>query len=420
MAFLNGSVSYARFRVNGGGPKRLDDHLLDKLREHRIGSDQILHSDLEESGWIGGRHLLDIEFELEKNVLLDCLHFGLRIDAHKPPPDLIRAYEQQELDVLLRQSEGSGARPKFSRIKKEAKEAAKGRIESELKEGRYRKQRQFPLFLDTQRDILYVSATSPAVHERLLPLFKNTFGKRLEPLTAGNLAIAWAEHHNQTRQLENLEPSHFIPHPENGLDAAYWTSHDPAARDWLGNEFMLWLWYTLEEETDTLELEDNSDAAVLIVKQLALECPWAETGKETITCEGPTRLPEARRAIQSGKLPRKAGMMLSRHGQQYEFTIQAETFNVSGAALPKIEKEDDAPSSGHDAVDNVRVRHEERLEQIRHMAESIDMLYGVFLKHRLRADWNKMRDTIRNWLRAGAGDQRESRANAKPLEPVTA
>ncbi|MCA9255683.1 MAG: hypothetical protein KDA33_08585 [Phycisphaerales bacterium] len=419
MAFLNGSVTYSRFRVHGGGPKRLDDHLLDKLREHRIGSDKILRSDMEESGWIGGRHLLDIEFDLEKNVLLDCLHYGLRIDAHKPPPDLMRAYEQQEFDALLREASSVGT-PKISRIRKEAREAAKGRIEDELKEGRFRRQRQFPLFLDTQRDILYVSATSPAVHERLLPLFKNTFGKRLEPLTAGGLAISWAEHHNHSRQLENLEPSAFVPHPENGLDSPYWTSHDPAARDWLGNEFLLWLWYTLEEESDTLEMEDNSDAAVVFVKQLALECPWAETGKETISCDGPTRLPESRRAIQSGKLPRKAGMMLSRHGQQYEFTIQAETFNVSGAALPKIEKEDDAPSSGHDAVDNVRVRHEERLEQIRHMAESIDMLYGVFLKHRLRADWNKMRDTIRNWLRAGAGDQRESRANAKPLEPVTA
>ncbi|MCB9852420.1 MAG: hypothetical protein H6819_04940 [Phycisphaerales bacterium] len=417
MAFLNGSVSYARFRVHGGGPKRLDEHLLDKIREHRIGSDKILRSDLEESGWIGGRHLLDVEFDLEKNVLLDCLHFGLRIDAHKPPPDLLRAYEQQEFDALLKEASGHGT-PKFSRIKKEAREAAKGRIESELKEGRYRKQRQFPLFLDTQRDILYVSATTPSVHERLLPLFKNTFGKRLEPLTAGSLAIAWADHHNQSRQLENLEYAAFIPHPENGLDSPYWTSHDPAARDWLGNEFLLWLWYTLEEESDTLEMEDNSDAAVMIVKQLALECPWAETGKETITCDGPSRLPESRRAIQSGKLPRKAGMMLSRHGQQYEFTMQAETFNISGAALPKVERDEDAPTNGDGAVDNIRVRHEERLEQIRHMAESVDMLFGAFLTRRLRADWNKTRDTIRAWLRAGAGDQRNLPETTPVREPI--
>lgn len=417
MAFLNGSVSYARFRVHGGGPKRLDEHLLEKIREHRIGSDKILHSDLEESGWIGGRHLLDIDFDLEKNVLLDCLHFGLRIDAHKPPPDLMRAYEQQEFDALLKEASGNGT-PKFSRIKKEAKEAARGRIESELKEGRYRKQRQFPLFLDTQRDILYVSATSPSVHERLLPLFKNTFGKRLEPLTAGSLAISWAEHHNQSRQLENLAYAAFIPHPENGLDSPYWTSHDPAARDWLGNEFLLWLWYTLEEESDTLEMEDNSDAAVMIVKQLALECPWAETGKETISCDGPSRLPESRRAIQSGKLPRKSGMMLSRHGQQYEFTIQAETFNISGAALPKVEKDDDGASTGNGAVDNIRVRHEERLEQIRHMAESIDMLYGAFLTRRLRADWGKSRDTIRAWLRAGAGDHRNTPDPIAAREPM--
>ncbi|MCA9255495.1 MAG: hypothetical protein KDA33_07645, partial [Phycisphaerales bacterium] len=66
----------------------------------------------------------------------------------------------------------------------------------------------------------------------------------------------------------------------------------------------------------------------------------------------------------------------------------------------------DGASNGDAAVDSARVRHEERLEQIRHMAESIDLLYGAFLKHRLRTEWNKTRDTIRAWLRAGAGDKR--------------
>ena len=45
----------------------------------------------------------------------------------------------------------------------------------------------------------------------------------------------------------------------------------------------------------------------------------------------PTRMPEALRALQAGKLPRRAGMILVRHGAQYEFTLQAESFAVSGA-----------------------------------------------------------------------------------------
>jgi hypothetical protein len=44
-----------------------------------------------------------------------------------------------------------------------------------------------------------------------------------------------------------------------------------------------------------------------------------------------------------GKLPRKAGLILVRHGEQYELTLQAETFAVSGA---KIQVDEDAEGRG--------------------------------------------------------------------------
>ena len=70
----------------------------------------------------------------------------------------------------------------------------------------------------------------------------------------------------------------------------------------------------------------------MLARTLTLECPRGQTGKETIPSDGPTRLPEARRAIQAGKLPRKAGLILVRHDNQYELTLQAETLAVSGAS----------------------------------------------------------------------------------------
>ena len=47
-------------------------------------------------------HILDTDFDLEKNVVNDALHFCLRVDTQKVPADLLRAYTQVELEGLSR------------------------------------------------------------------------------------------------------------------------------------------------------------------------------------------------------------------------------------------------------------------------------------------------------------------------------
>jgi len=388
MSLLSGTVSFSRFAVLGGSPKRLDDNLLEKLRGHRIGSRVLLLSDYEEVGWMGGRHLLDVDFDLEKNILLECMHFGMRIDASRIPPDLLRAYVQQELDAL---SDGNGKR-NHPRVKRQAADAARRRADREIREGSYRRLRQFPVMLDSRENVLYVAATQSSVMERLHPLFKATFNKRLEHVTAGYLGHRWAEQKGADRQLENLAPARFVERPgDSGPAEVCWTRHDATACDFLGNEFLLWLWHTLAMETDTIKLVDGTEAAVMFAKQLVLECPRAETGRQVVTCDGPTQLPESRRAIQTGKLPRKAGLIVTRQGQQYEFTLQAETFDVTGAKLPKIE------TNGNG---NGRARLEERVEQIRHLAQTVDVLYYTFLDRRLSSHWQAKLKQIVCWLQS--------------------
>ena len=78
--------------------------------------------------------------------------------------------------------------------------------------------------------------------------------------------------------------------------------------DFLGNEFLLWLWFMVEAEGDIVTLGDDSEVTVMLSRTLALECPLGQSGSESIRSEAPTKLPEARRAIQAGKLPRQAGV----------------------------------------------------------------------------------------------------------------
>src|SRR4029079_11377457 len=124
-------------------------------------------------------------------------------------------------------------------------------------------------------------------------------------------------------------------------------------------------------------LPDGSDVTVFLTRTLSLECPRGQSGSETIRSEGPPRVPEARRAIQAGKLPRQAGMALVRHDQQYELTLQAETLAVGGAKVPPAERGEE------------QVRREDRVGQVRHLLETVDLLYDAFLRRRLGADWAK-------------------------------
>jgi hypothetical protein len=157
----------------------------------------------------------------------------------------------------------------------------------------------------------------------------------------------------------------------------------------------------LEMDSDTVVLADGSVVSAMLARTLVLDCPREVSGNETIRSDNPTKLPEARRAIQAGKLPRQAGMILVRHEQQYELTLQAETLAVSGAKLPTIEERDD------------RLRLEERVGQVRHLIESVDLLFDAFLKRRLSADWPQELERMQRWL------MREERGTVSTNDPRT-
>jgi hypothetical protein len=388
MGFFSGRLSFARFRVNGAAPGLFGPEHLERLEAFQVGKARVASSDGVEVGWIAGDHILDTGFDLAKNIINDTLTFSLRVDANKVPADLLRAYAAIELKALA--SKNPSGLPS-NRQRREAKDVARQRIEDEAKDGRFLRRKAYPVLWDAQSNELLVGSTSGTVIDRLHTLFEKTFGQSFEPLTAGALAFRLAEGRKQTRGVDDASPSPFVP----GLspEEVAWIV-DEMSRDFLGNEYLLWLWYYLETEDDTLALSDGSEATTMLTSTLVLECPRGQTGKESITHEGPTRLPEARRAIQSGKLPRKVGLTVVRHDTQYELTLSGESFAVSGARLPAPEASDD------------RARLEERVTQIRHLLETLDLMYDVFGQRRTGDAWGAEMAKMQKWL------QREERRAA--------
>jgi recombination associated protein RdgC len=391
MGFFTGRITCTRFRVTGKAPRSFGPEQLDALAEHAIGKQKVASGDGSQAGWTAGDHVLDTRFDLAKNVINDTLHFELRVDEQKMPGDLLRAYTQVELEGL------SAANPSgnpSARQKREARMLAKERLETEARDGRFTRRRSFPLLWDAPSNELLVGTTSASALDRLHTLFQQTFKRGFELLGAGRQAFLHAEVTQQTRGVDDAVPTIFVPGQANEVA---WVP-DETNRDFLGNEFLLWLWFYLENESDALTLADQSEVAAMVARTLLLECPRGQTGKETISSDGPAKLPEALRAIQAGKLPRKMGLTVVRHDQSYELTLQAETLALSGARLPAPEADDE------------RARWEERVTQLRHLLETLDLMFNAFLQRRLGDVWTKELGRMKKWLHQG--EQRPSRHTA--------
>jgi hypothetical protein len=392
MGFWNGRVTFTRYQVSGDRPLPLGEEILEQTRQHQIGLAGTLDpADGVATGWSGGDHVLDLTIELGKNIVDDALHLAIRIDSDKIPAALLRAYTQLETEARAQQNP-SGIATKAQR--QEAKEAAQLRAAAEAADGRFRRLNAFPVLWDANANFLYAGSTSANVLDRLQILFRETFDRTLEPITSGSLARGLAPDDSAGPRLSLANFDRGPLAASRGTSAPdsipAWAGDDHTSLDFLGNEFLVWIWHALQNDGESVSLTDGSTVTVMLAKTLTLDCPRGETGRDHLTDDAPTRLPEALRALQSGKLPRKAGMILVRQGAEYELTLQAESLQVAGLSLPKAE--------------GVRLSPFEtkltRLESLRHLSQTLDLLFDAFLRRRTSSAWTDDLGRIRRWLQA--------------------
>jgi hypothetical protein len=389
MGFASGSVSFRRFLVVGQQPEMIDQAALDKLEEFALQVGQYSVPEESEYGWCGGRHVLDGKFSFEHNVFADALHCALRIDTNRVPAELKKAYQIMEEEAVAANNP-SGFISKQQ--KRDVKDVVRRKIDEDLKSGKFRRSKLAPILWDLPTQTLYSPASSKAV-EMLLELFERTFGLNLEPLSAGTVASRYLEDKKKRREYEDFRPTRFVPGPEGeGQMPEYpWAAMGPQPKDFLGNEFMLWLWHEVDAGKGVIKTEGAGDVAVVLDRTLELECAYGQTGKDALKGDDPTGMPEARDALRSGKLPRKVGMILETGGHQFQFTFNCETLGCSGTVLPEVEDAEDA-----------RVVFEERIAMLRDLSKGIDGLFHMFLKVRASGAWEGQCNTIRRWIMQAA------------------
>ena len=122
MGFFNGRASFLRFRVDGPAPRMFSEEHLAMLAENAAGRQRMIAADGVEVGWTGGDHILDLQFDMAKNIINDMLFFNLRTDVMKLPGDLMRAYYAIDLAALAKNNPSGHA---SALNKREAKESAR-------------------------------------------------------------------------------------------------------------------------------------------------------------------------------------------------------------------------------------------------------------------------------------------------------
>ena len=385
MGFDSGSITFTRYAVIGHTPKLPDEQLLEKFAANALKPTEIGVPEDVEWGWVGPRHIYDGRFDFEHCVFNDCVHVGLRVDTNKVPGDIKHAYTQIEEEAVASQNP-SGFISKAQ--KREVKDVVGRKLDEDLRSGKFRRSKLIPLLWDVPANVVYGPA-SLSVREKLQELFSRTFELELQPLTSGHVALRELEQRAKRREYEDAMPTRFAKSMEDpDMPAEYpWTAKGDGAKDFLGNEFLLWLWHHTQQ-TGVIETQIGV-STIMFDRTLSLDCVFGQTGKDTLTATGPTRMPEAIDALRTGKAPRKAGLIIDCPAGQFNLTLTGESLGVSGLKLPEIEK-----------ADTARTLFEERITLLRDFHNCLDAMYDAFLTART-AGWETTVGTIRKWIATG-------------------
>lgn len=391
MGFTSGSIAFRRFAVIGPKqPDVPDEKIIETLQENALRISELGVPEPVEYGWCGGRHVLDGSFSFQHNVFNDCMFFALRIDTNKVPGDLKKAYQIMEEDAASKDNPSGFISKKQ---KAEAKDSVEKKLDDELRSGRFRRSKIVQILWDMRGQMLYCQCGNTD-QEKLLEIFSRCFNLELQPLSAGSVALRLLEPLGKRRDYEDLKPTRFVygPGGESQWPDYPWVMKGSEPRDFLGNEFLLWLWHEADSKTGVIATTDG-EVTIMFDKALDLDCAYSETGKDALRGTGPSRMPEAMDALRTGKVPRKAGLIMDAHGSQYTLTLQCEQFAIAGLQMPEVED-----------ADSPRTLFEERITQLRDFVKSVDSLYAAFLNVRL-SGWDGVKVAIRKWLGDAANKQ---------------
>jgi hypothetical protein len=161
----------------------------------------------------------------------------------------------------------------------------------------------------------------------------------------------------------------------------------------IGDEFLTWLWFTIENEPGLFRSVDPDCTALEIGNRIVLENRKTKS-IERITIKGDDAgLEEGRVALRKGALVSEMVLLLKTGEYQWEFALKAETLSTSNLRVPGPS----APQSPEQMDEFIL----ERYEFIYKIIKFIENSFAHFIRLRISTKWSaKHVQAIRKWMKS--------------------
>ncbi len=358
MPFEKGSVS---FRIYIGSD--LPEDVVERFSKNALPPLNTLAQE-ELHGWVAGRHLLDSNINEGSAYVGGYLRLTLTKAVKKIPSSLLNAECAME-EVAHMEAEGVEFVNQTAR--REIKEQVRERLLPQMPP-----QLQGIDFVhDPATNFVYSTATSDSQTEAFQLNYQSTVGHGVEPADPFGLALRIFH-----KDVRDWAPESFSPDVEAGMC-------DGNA----GREFMMWLWYTAEQNMGGTDIEHVGNIAMNIEGPLVLVNEGGGAHETVIKKGNPLNSSEARTALLAGKMLKRAKVNMALGEQVWSFTMDADEFKFSGMKIP--------PTESYDATS----RFAERMVHLDMFRRIFFGFFKMFVDVRTDSQkWKEVVEAMREWV----------------------
>lgn len=310
MSFESGSVSFRICRL----PEPLPENRLERFAAKAAAPLDYVKEE-PQLGWVSGRHLLERRIDDETAFLGGYLRLSLRQAQRKIPSSLLQAEcRMAELQLLADTGQEALGRKQQREIRQDVTQRLLPQMPPQLTGTHF--------VVDSAANQLYVSATSDRQFDVFAAYFHQTVGFDPLPLTPDSLAIEHFDADSGALPTLNFSPD--LP--------------DTATGGTLGQTFLTWLWFFLEQRKGVLPKSQLGEFSMMVDGPLLFVAEETGALESAIRKGTPTLSAEAKAALTVGKKLRQAKLIMARtQAETWSVTVDADNLVFRGLKLPEGE-----------------------------------------------------------------------------------